>query len=45
MSGRARALLISPLSLANTPEQFADFIRKDTQKWIGLVENAGIRME
>jgi tripartite-type tricarboxylate transporter receptor subunit TctC len=29
----------------NTPAQFAEFIRKDTQKWIDLVENAGIKMK
>jgi len=27
----------------NTPEQFAEFIRSDTQKWIDLVQTAGIR--
>ena len=27
----------------NTPQQFADFIRADTQKWIDLVARAGIK--
>jgi tripartite-type tricarboxylate transporter receptor subunit TctC len=28
----------------NTPEDFAHFIAADTERWIGIVEKAGIRL-
>ena len=31
--------------VANTPEQFAQYIREETAKWSKIVRDAGIRLE
>jgi len=42
---RTMSLRLPALALVSSPEQFADFIRRDSEKWSKVLREADIRID